>query len=121
MNEPKSAILSDHERIDLLQTVMFQLSQHAAHLEGAVAVLGYALTANVLRRAAEDVDPYAWVQGYVTTTAAGCEQLRPKCTDPTTLAHVKRGIEIATNEFLQGILKLSGNLDGAPKGPRANI
>jgi hypothetical protein len=119
-DETKSAPLSDHERIDLLQSVVFQLSQHAAYLDGAVNVVSHLLTATILRRATEDADPYQWIQNYVTATAEGCRQIRPKCTDATTLAHVNRGIEIATNDFLEGLLKLSGDLDGAPKGPRAN-
>jgi hypothetical protein len=111
-HEPtNSALLSDHERIDLLQRVVFDLSKHAAYLEGALNVFGYLTTANVLRRAGEDGDPYEWLQNYISTTAVGCQQISPKIADPTTRAYVQRGAEIAA--------KLSSNLDGAPKGPRA--
>ena len=116
-----SAILSDHERIDLLQRVVFDLSKHAAYMEGAMNVFGYLMTSSVLRRAAEDGEPYEWLQNYVSTAAIGCQQITPQITDPTTRAYVQRGAEIAANGFFQNLLKLSGNLDGAPKGPRANM
>jgi hypothetical protein len=116
-----SALLSDSERIDLLQQIVFDLSQHAAHLEGALNVFGYLMTANVLRRAGEDGDPYEWLQNYVSATALGCRLIDPKIPDPTTRAHVQRGAEIAADGFLKNLLKLSGDLDGAPKGPRANV
>jgi hypothetical protein len=119
-HEPtNSAILSDHERIDLLQRVVFDLSKHAAYLEGALNVFGYLMTSSVLRRAVEDGDPYEWLQNYVSTTAVGCQQINPRVSDPTTRAYVQRGAQIAADGFLKNLLKLSGDLDGAPKGPRA--
>jgi hypothetical protein len=121
-SEPTNlALLPDSERIDLLQRIVFDLSKHAAYLEGALNVYGYLMTASVLRQAVEDGDPYAWLQNYISTTAVGCQQITPKIPDPTTRAYVQRGAEIAANGFLQNLMKLSGNLDGAPKGPRACI
>jgi hypothetical protein len=116
----KSAAPSDRERIALLERVVFQLSEHAALLEGAVSVFTYLLTANALRCAGEDDDPSQWLREYMNTTASGCRQIAPKVTDPTTRVHVQHGIEMAANGFLQNLLQLSGDLEGAPNKLRAN-
>src|SRR3979411_2857644 len=119
--DPKTALLSDRERIDLLQSVVFHLSEHAARMEGVLNVFGYLMTSDVLRQAVQDPDPYQWLQNYISTTAAGCQHIRPPGTDATQLAYVQRGAELAASGFFQGLMRLSGDLDGAPKGPRANI
>jgi hypothetical protein len=115
-----SALLSDSERIDLLQTIVFQLSEHAAFLEGSIKVFDYLLTASVLRRATEDAEPYRWLQDYVAASAAGCSQIKPNASDPTTSAYVRAGIDMAASGFFRRLMERSDSLDGAPPGPRAN-
>jgi hypothetical protein len=117
----KSALLSDHERIQLLERIVFDLSQHAACLEGAVKVLDHLMVGSVLRRATEDAEPYRWLQDYVAASAAGCRQIKPNAADPTTFAYVRAGIDLAASGFFRRLLERSDSLDGAPKGPLANI
>jgi hypothetical protein len=116
----KSALLSDSERIDLLQAIVFQLSEHAALLEGSIKVLDYLLTANVLRQAGEDAEPFRWLQDYIAAASAGCRQLKPNAADPTTSSYVRAGINLAAHGFFQRLLEQSGSLDGAPRGRGAN-
>ena len=116
-----SGMLSDRERIAQLERAVFNLSEHAALHEGTAKVLEYLLTGHVLRRAAEDVAPYEWLQNYVSTAAAGCRQIPPNVADPTTRAYIAAGINLAADGFFRRLLERSGDLDGAPKGPRANI
>jgi hypothetical protein len=115
-----SALLSDSERIHLLERIVFDLSQHAACLEGAVKFLDHLMVGSVLRRATEDAEPFRWLQDYVATSAAGCRLISPNASDPTTSAYVRAGIDMAASGFFRRLMERSDSLDGAPPGPRAN-
>jgi hypothetical protein len=120
MTHEATNALCDHERIELLERIVFDLSQHAACLEGAVKVFDHLMVGSVLRRATEDTEPHRWLQDYVAASAAGCRQINPNVADPTTRAYVRAGIDLAASGFFRRLLEKSDSLDGAPPGLRPN-